>query len=316
MIKTKFKHFSVLLNESINSLNIKKNGIYVDSTFGSGGHSIFILSKLGKNGRLIAIDRDPESVKLGKKIINDNRFFIKNALFSELKDIIEEEKLIGKVNGVLIDLGISSLQLDNPERGFSFLKDGPLDMRMNREIGETASEWLVRSKERDIFNVLKKYGEEKYAKRIAKEIYYYNYNQKHNPLKRTGELVKLIKKTNPRRTYKHSSTRSFQAIRIYINNELEELEKLLKGLLKILAVNGRFCIIAFHSLEDRIIKCFAKKNTKNQFFFKRVSKEYLKNNRNNIPILRFLGKIKPTYLEITKNIRSRSSILYIFEKIK
>lgn len=316
MITTEFKHFSVLLNESINSLNINKNGIYIDSTFGNGGHSVLILSKLGKNGRLIAIDRDPESVKLGKKIIKDNRFFIKNALFSELENIVEEKNLIGKINGVLIDLGVSSLQLDDSKRGFSFMKDGPLDMRMNQNIGETASEWLIRSKEKDIFNVLKKYGEEKFAKRIAKEIYFYNHNCKQGPLKRTKELVNLIKKINPRRKYKNSSTRSFQAIRIHINNELEEIEKLLEGLLRILAINGRFCVITFHSLEDRVIKYFAKKKTRNQFFFKRVSKRYIKTRKNHDPYLRFLGKIKPTNSEIISNIRSRSAMLYIFEKIE
>lgn len=315
MINVKFEHFSVLLNESINALNIIKNGIYIDSTFGSGGHSRLILSKLGKYGKLIAIDRDPESVELGKKLIVDDRFFIKNALFSELGEIVEEKKLVGKINGILVDLGVSSLQLDNPDRGFSFMKDGPLDMRMNQNVGITASKLLMKLKEKEIYKILKKYGEEKFAKKIAKEIYIYN-NSKLGPLSRTLELSSLIKRINPRNKYKNPSTRSFQAIRIYVNDELTEIKKLLNISLKILGINGRLCVISFHSLEDRIIKYFARKNTKNQFFFNRISKKYLRIRENDDFSLRFLGKIKPTNLEIINNKRSRSSILYIFEKIK
>lgn len=312
----KNKHISVLLRESVNGLNIKSNGIYVDASFGMGGHSKLILSKLGTYGRLIAIDRDLESIKIAKKRICDSRFLIKHSLFSQLKKIIKNEGLIGKINGVLLDLGVSSLQLNQPERGFSFTYDGPLDMRMDQTQGQTANEWLMKAKEEEIRNILKIYGEEKFSKKIAKSIILYRFLFRKKPLTNTKQLSDLIKKIYPKtKSKKHPATRTFQAIRIYINNELNELSTILHELLEILSIHGRFSIISFHSLEDKIIKNFLKKYTNNQISFKRKSIKNIKNKFDINPRLRLLGIIQPTFKEIFNNPRSRTAILYLVEKI-
>ncbi|AMA65094.1 Ribosomal RNA small subunit methyltransferase H [Candidatus Arsenophonus lipoptenae] len=310
----KFKHISVLLNESINGLNIKKHGIYIDGTFGMGGHSKLILSRLGCQGKLIAIDRDPYSVLIGKKMITDSRFTIKHIVFSQLYKWIASNKLIGKIDGMLFDLGISSSQLDDPERGFSFIHDGPLDMRMDQTTGISAAEWLMKAKELDIAWVLKNYGEEKFSKRIAKAIVSRNHNLFKKPLTRTKELVELILKVIPKnKKYKHPARRSFQAIRIYINNELLEIVKVLEDSLNILAPKGRLSIISFHSLEDTLVKHFIKKHSQksNIPIGLPLTTIQLKNISN--PILKVLGKIKPTPKEIIENPRSRSAIVRFAE---
>ncbi|CAL1329229.1 16S rRNA (cytosine(1402)-N(4))-methyltransferase RsmH [Candidatus Providencia siddallii] len=316
MIKKQYKHIAVLQEEAINGLNIKPNGIYIDGTFGTGGHSKLILNKLNKNGRLIVIDRDPEAIKIAKSI-KDRRLVIKQGLFSDIINYIKKKELIGKINGILLDFGISSSQLDNPERGFSFTFDGPLDMRMDQTKGQTASQWLMNANVNDIIFVLKTFGEERLCKRIAKAIIEHKNNPKKKPLTRTKHLTNLILKTIPKYTKKHPATRTFQAIRIYINNELEEIKQMLNGTLNILAPQGRISIISFHSLEDRLVKHFIRKNSK------------LLNIPINIPLTKFqieqlslktiqlrdLGKIKPSYKEIKNNPRSRSSILRLAEKI-
>ncbi|WP_348666524.1 16S rRNA (cytosine(1402)-N(4))-methyltransferase RsmH [Arsenophonus symbiont of Ornithomya chloropus] len=311
MINYEFLHITVLLEEAVNVLQLKKNGIYVDATFGRGGHSKLILSRLGKKGRLLAIDRDPKAVMVAKNMITDFRFSIKHANFSQLESLIKKEGLIGKIDGLLLDLGISSHQLDDAKRGFSFLHNGPLDMRMNPEKGQSAASWLMQASESDIAWVLKTYGEERFSKKIAKAIFFRNHYSKKTVLSHTKQLSELIVKIIPfKKNYKHPATRTFQAIRIYINNELEEIKIVLENALNILAPKGRLSIISFNSLEDRLVKRFMKKHSMGSQFPSKLplTDIELKMISAN-PILKILGKIKPTQEEVLKNPRARSSIL-------
>ncbi|MFI4819093.1 MAG: 16S rRNA (cytosine(1402)-N(4))-methyltransferase RsmH [Enterobacterales bacterium] len=310
----KYLHKSVLLKESIKSLKIKPNGIYIDSTFGNGGHSRMILSKLNKYGSLLSIDRDPYSIKEAL-LIKDKRFKIIHGNFSKIYYFISKLNLIGKINGILFDLGMSSAQLDNPKRGFSFMNKGPLDMRMNNTCGQSAYEWLLKTKIKDIEYVLKTYGEEKFYKKISK---YIMYKKKIKPLKDTIELSKIISKAIIfKNRFINPSTKSFQAIRIHINNEIEEISKSLNKIIKILDTGGRLSIISFHSIEHRLIKNFinkfSKKNNNKYLIIKNKNKVKIK--KNNKIKLKKISKIKPSKKEILKNSRCRSSILRVVEKI-
>ncbi|OCG37116.1 MULTISPECIES: 16S rRNA (cytosine(1402)-N(4))-methyltransferase RsmH [Gilliamella] len=306
-----YQHTTVLLNEAVNALNIKKDGIYVDGTFGRGGHSRLILEQLGAQGRLIAIDRDERAEQTALQII-DPRFTFIRGEFSNLYQYIEELELLGEIDGVLLDLGVSSPQLDDPDRGFSFMRDGPLDMRMNNSKGLTASEWLLSSDEDDISWVLKTFGEEKFAKRIARSIVEQN---KISPITRTLELANLIEKATPRKDKnKHPATRSFQAIRIYINSELEEVEQVLNSCLSVLANQGRLAVISFHSLEDRIVKQFISKQSKGPDLPTRLPLTEQQIKQYGSAKLKSLGKIKPNTIEINNNPRSRSAILRVAER--
>ncbi|MFQ0994682.1 16S rRNA (cytosine(1402)-N(4))-methyltransferase RsmH [Gilliamella sp. BG2] len=306
-----YQHTTVLLNEAVNALNIKKDGIYVDGTFGRGGHSRLILEQLGAQGRLIAIDRDERAEQTALQII-DPRFTFIRGEFSNLYQYIEELELLGEIDGVLLDLGVSSPQLDDPDRGFSFMRDGPLDMRMNNSKGLTASEWLLSSDEDDISWVLKTFGEEKFAKRIARSIVEHN---KISPITRTLELANLIEKATPRKDKnKHPATRSFQAIRIYINSELEEVEQVLNSCLSVLANQGRLAVISFHSLEDRIVKQFISKQSKGPDLPTRLPLTEQQIKQYGSAKLKSLGKIKPNTIEINNNPRSRSAILRVAER--
>lgn len=308
-----YQHKTVLLNEAVEALLIKDDGIYVDGTFGRGGHSRLILEKLGAKGKLIAIDRDINAIAESKKI-NDPRFMMIHGEFSKVKSYIEDLDLVGKIDGFLLDLGVSSPQLDDPERGFSFMRDGPLDMRMDISKGIPASEWLMQSSEEDIAWVLKTFGEERFAKRIAKAIVAQSADK---PLTRTRELASLIEQATPiKDRHKHPATRSFQAIRIYINSELEEVELALKDSLNLLADKGRLAIISFHSLEDRIVKQFIAKQSKGPQIPRGLplTEEQIK--QYGSCTLRSLGKVKPSNDEINHNPRSRSAILRIAERIR
>lgn len=252
-----FQHISVLMEETIDALDIKPDGIYIDGTFGRGGHSGEILKKLGENGRLQAIDRDPQAIKAAQRFADDARFSIAHNTFSEIKLVAEEADLIGKVDGILLDIGVSSPQLDDAERGFSFMKDGPLDMRMNPSAGRSAAEWLAVADLEEITWVIKTYGEEKFGRRIAHKILE---TRVHTPITSTAQLAKLIDEAVPvKDKHKHPATRAFQAIRIYINSELEEITTALSASLEVLKPGGRLVVISFHSLEDRIVKQFIKK---------------------------------------------------------
>lgn len=306
------KHITVLLNEAVDGLALKPNGIYIDGTFGRGGHSRLILSKLGANGRLIAIDRDPRAIAEANTI-SDSRFQIVHSAFSAIPEICEKLGLVGKIDGILLDLGVSSPQLDEAERGFSFMRDGPLDMRMDTTKGLSAAEWLAQVTADDLAWVLKTFGEERFAKRIAQAVV--SYNKFANPkISRTLELAKIIEEAVPfKDKYKHPATRSFQAIRIFINSELDELEKALNSALSVLAPQGRLSIISFHSLEDRMVKQFMRKQSKGEAVPKGLPILESELNKN-IP-LKTIGKaMMPTDAEIQANPRSRSAVLRVAEK--
>lgn len=311
------EHITVLLHEAVNGLALKENGIYIDGTFGRGGHSRFILSQLSSNGRLIAVDRDPRAIAEAHKI-QDLRFQIEHNSFSHIPEICDKLNLVGKIDGILLDLGVSSPQLDEAERGFSFMKDGPLDMRMDTTQGLSAEEWLKQVSIEDLTWVLKTFGEERFAKRIATAIVDFNKSAVKNStefLSRTSQLAELISWAVPfKDKHKHPATRSFQAIRIFINSELDELESLLNSALDMLAPEGRLSIISFHSLEDRMVKHFMKKQSKGEDIPKGLPLREDQIQRNQK--LRIIGKaIQPSDAEIQANPRSRSAILRVAEKI-
>ncbi|MGL4746383.1 MAG: 16S rRNA (cytosine(1402)-N(4))-methyltransferase RsmH, partial [Shewanella sp.] len=257
-----FAHLSVLLEETVGGLNIKDDGIYIDGTFGRGGHSRQVLQRLGEKGRLIAIDRDPQAIEAAKQFADDPRFQIVHGGFGQLADYVEDLGLVGKIDGVLLDLGVSSPQLDDAERGFSFLRDGPLDMRMDNSQGETAAQWLARAEIEDMAWVFKTYGEEKNARHIARCI---AADRDKTPFLRTKDLADLIARiTKNKERNKHPATRVFQAIRIYINSELDQIDQALEGALTVLAPQGRLSIISFHSLEDRIVKRFIRRHSQGE----------------------------------------------------
>ena len=311
------EHSTVLLHETVEGLALKENGIYIDGTFGRGGHSRLILSKLADNGKLIAIDRDPKAVAEAKKI-QDPRFHIEHNTFSEILSICEKLGLVGKIDGILLDLGVSSPQLDDAARGFSFMKDGPLDMRMDNSQGLSAAEWLQQVSEQDLAWVLKTFGEERFAKKIAKAIVDYNKSAVQNGgecLTRTLQLAELIAQTVPfKDKHKHPATRSFQAIRIFINAELDELEKVLASALAVLAPGGRLSIISFHSLEDRMVKHFMRKQSQGEAIPKGLPLREDQIQRNQR--LKVIGKaMMPSEDEIAQNPRARSAVLRIAERL-
>lgn len=311
------EHITVLLHEAVNGLALKENGIYIDGTFGRGGHSRLILSQLSSNGRLIAVDRDPRAIAEAHKI-QDLRFQIEHNSFSHIPEICDKLNLVGKIDGILLDLGVSSPQLDEAERGFSFMKDGPLDMRMDTTQGLSAEEWLKQVSIEDLTWVLKTFGEERFAKRIATAIVDFNKSAVKNGtefLSRTSQLAELISQAVPfKDKHKHPATRSFQAIRIFINSELDELESLLNSALDMLAPEGRLSIISFHSLEDRMVKHFMKKQSKGEDIPKGLPLREDQIQRNQK--LRIIGKaIQPSDAEIQANPRSRSAILRVAERI-
>lgn len=305
------EHITVLLHEAVEGLDIKPDGIYVDGTFGRGGHSRLILQHLGPNGRLIAIDRDPQAIAEAAKI-QDPRFEIVHGPFSGITRYLTERGLLGKVDGFLLDLGVSSPQLDDAERGFSFMKDGPLDMRMDPTSGQSAAEWLARADVDDIAWVLKTFGEERFAKKIARAIVHDRVTE---PYVRTRQLAEMIARVNPSKEKgKHAATRSFQAIRIYINSELDEIETALNGALDVLAPHGRLSVISFHSLEDRLVKHFIRKHEKGPEVPHGIplTEAQLAGGRK----LKSIGKaLKPSDHEVNENTRSRSSVLRVAERL-
>ncbi len=301
-------HDSVLFNESLNGLNIKSNGIYIDATIGRCGHTRGILERLGKSGRVIGLDQDIDAIEYAKMNFADPRLSLIHSNFSKLNGQLEKLKLIGKVDGILMDLGISSPQIDNAERGFSFNKDGALDMRMDQSKKLTAAIWLKESSETEIANTLYQYGEEKRSRIIASTIKEY---QKNKDIKSTLELAELIKTVVKPGKNKHPATRSFQAIRIAINDEIKMLSEALNQTLDTLAKNGRLAVITFHSIEDRIVKQFIHKHSRPKQLPKGLP--IISDESNQCP-LKDLGKFKPTNEEIIINRRSRSAILRVVEK--
>ncbi len=306
------QHLSVLFDESLDGLAIKADGTYIDGTFGRGGHSGGILSRLGDNGRLFAIDRDLSAIKAAEKYAADPRFSITHSPFSHMQQVAEQHDIVGQVDGILLDLGVSSPQLDQAERGFSFLRDGPLDMRMDNSSGESAADWLAYAEEKDIAWVLKNYGEEKFSKRIARAIVERRVVE---PLTTTKQLADLVDEAVPRKEdKKHPATRSFQAIRIFVNKELDEITDALNAALDVLKPGGRLVVISFHSLEDRIVKQFMRSQSKGLVVPRGLplTEEQL----NQGIRMKTIGKaIKPGTEEVKHNTRARSSVLRIAERI-
>ncbi|EGQ8649805.1 16S rRNA (cytosine(1402)-N(4))-methyltransferase RsmH [Vibrio cholerae] len=312
-----FQHISVLLNESIEGLAIKPDGIYIDGTFGRGGHSRTILAQLGPQGRLYSIDRDPQAIAEAQKI-DDPRFTIIHGPFSGIAEYAQRYDLVGKVDGVLFDLGVSSPQLDDAERGFSFMKDGPLDMRMDPTSGMPISEWLAQADLDDITWVIREFGEDKHARRIAKAIVEYRENELNEPLTRTSQLAKLISDAAPKsfKEKKHPATRAFQAFRIYINSELEEIDTALRGASDILAPQGRLSVISFHSLEDRMVKRFMRKESQGPEVPHGLPLTQEQIRALGSAKMKTVGKaLKPSDQEVELNPRSRSSVLRVAEKL-
>lgn len=307
-----FNHTTVLLDEAVKGLNLRPDGIYIDATFGRGGHSRLILSQLGTKGRLMAIDRDPAAIAAAVAI-DDPRFSIIHGPFSNLQQYVEDEKLSGYIDGILLDLGVSSPQLDEAERGFSFMRDGPLDMRMDPTEGQSAAEWLMQAVEQDIAFVLKNYGEEKFAKRIARAIVERNRQQ---PMTRTRELAELIAKVIPiRDKHKHPATRSFQAIRIWVNSEIDEIKQALNGAVNVLRAGGRLSVISFHSLEDRLVKQFIRKQSQGVQVPVGMPLTEAQLTALGGKMLKKIAKRVPAEQEISENPRARSAVLRTAERI-
>ena len=307
-----FSHRPVLLDECLDALNIKPEGVYVDATFGRGGHAQEILAKLGPDGRLLGLDKDPQAVATARqKFANDARFSIHHGSFAELAQVVEASGLFGRVNGVLMDLGVSSPQLDDASRGFSFMRDGPLDMRMDNTHGMSASVWLAQAKEAEIARVLKDYGEERFANRIARAIVA---ARQESLIETTGQLAAIIKSVMPKQRDqdKHPATRSFQGIRIFINQELDDLRSCLDRVVEVLASGGRLAVISFHSLEDRIVKRFMRDQARGDDFPSDLPVTVDQLN----PKMRLVGKaIRASNEELDLNPRARSAVLRVAEKV-
>ena len=304
-------HKSVLLEQAVAALLVDGCGPYIDGTFGRGGHSREILSRLDENGRLFALDRDPEAILSGARLAEqDSRFTISRGSFADLQRFADQQQITGKVSGVLLDLGVSSPQLDDASRGFSFQHDGPLDMRMDPDSGISAADWLNSARESDIADVLKRFGEERYARRIARAIVF---NRNQQSITTTGRLAEIVKQAHPRwERDKHPATRVFQGIRIFINQELDSLRQALEQALQVLRVGGHLVVISFHSLEDKIVKKFMSLQTKGDNFPRDlpVTHNQLQ------PTLRIIGKaVRPDDSEIDVNPRARSAIMRVAERI-
>ena len=301
-------HYSVLLQESIELLNIKPDGVYIDGTFGRGGHSRVILEKLGANGKLIAFDKDPEAVEYAKQNFIDSRFKIIHASFASItKQLVDLG--INQIDGILLDLGVSSPQLDNAERGFSFRHDAPLDMRMDNSKGITAAEWLLTASEEEMADVFWRYGEERFSRRIAKAIVR---ERETKILATTTELAKLVEAQIPyKERGKNPATRVFQAIRIQVNNELGDLEQILTDAPQMLALNGRFVVISFHSLEDRLVK-----TAFNEFATADKLPKWAMVTGEEAEFGVIAKKVRASMAEIDENSRSRSAVLRCLERLK
>ncbi len=304
-------HQPVLLSEALHALAIQPDGVYVDATFGRGGHALAILQQLGPFGKLLAMDKDPDAIAFAKhSFANDPRFTIEHGSFAKLSDFILQQGVMGQVNGILFDLGVSSPQLNNPERGFSFLHAGALDMRMDSSKGLSAAELLATITELQLATILWEYGEERYSRRIARAIIM---ARSEAPITTTTRLAEIIAKAHPAwQKGKHPATRSFQAIRIAINQELTDLSAGLLHSLKALNVHGRLAVISFHSLEDRIVKQFMQHHESGDTF---PAKLPIK--KASIPshFKRIGSAIKPNMQEIASNPRARSAVLRIGEKL-
>lgn len=304
-------HDSVLLHEAIAALQIKATGCYVDATFGRGGHTRKMLEELAMDGRVFASDKDPTAIAFGQQAFADDaRLRLWHMGFNALKPALEAEQLLGEIDGLLFDLGVSSPQLDQAERGFSFAKTGPLDMRMNPTAGQPVSEWLADIAESDLAHIIKSYGEERFAKRVARAI---KHRLETQAITTTTELADIVSGAVPtREPGKHPATRTFQALRIAVNGELTELTEALQDALALLKPGGRLVVVSFHSLEDRIVKRFFREQAAGDPYPKSlpVTQDALN------PKLKIIGKaLKPSEQEIQHNVRARSAVMRVAEKL-
>nr|WP_279036530.1 16S rRNA (cytosine(1402)-N(4))-methyltransferase RsmH [Snodgrassella alvi] len=303
-------HVTVLLNEAVAGLQVQPAGVYVDGTFGRGGHSRLILSQLGKDGRLVVFDKDPQAIAVAQELARqDARVLVVHEGFSALKRSLQQLG-ISQINGALFDLGISSPQIDDAGRGFSFRFDAPLDMRMDTTRGQSAAQWLAVAEEQDIHEVIKNYGEERFSRQIARAIVA---QREQSPITTTGQLARLVAQVvRTRERGQDPATRTFQAIRIFINRELEEITVVLPQVMECLVAGGRMAVISFHSLEDRIVKRFMQQHSKpaplpRWAVVKEAEREQ--------PPLRLIGKAqKPAPAEIEVNPRARSAVLRVAER--
>lgn len=302
---TQAEHVSVLLAESVSALSVRADGSYLDGTFGRGGHSREILSRLSPSGKLIAVDKDPAAEASALSLANDPRFHFEPGSFADISRIVTDNSL----DGILLDLGVSSPQLDDAQRGFGFSGDGPLDMRMDTRTGMTAAQWLASAPEQDIADVIKTYGEERFGKRMAAAIVK---ARAESPITGTRQLANIIAEANPKwEPHKHPATRAFQAIRIFINRELEDLELALECMVDKLVVGGRLVVISFHSLEDRIVKRFMRDQARGIQLPRHVPVVDSDAGKT----LNLVGKaMKPSNEEIARNPRSRSAVMRIAER--
>tara|TARA_B110000037_G_scaffold206304_1_gene252102 strand:- start:100 stop:1047 length:948 start_codon:yes stop_codon:yes gene_type:complete len=315
-MSTESLHHTVLLNEAVDALLAQSDErdepqIYIDGTFGRGGHSKAILKKLPANARLIAFDRDPEAIAVANALqTEDERLEPKHSAFGEMSAVLGDMGLMGRVDGLLLDLGVSSPQLDDAERGFSFMRDGPLDMRMDTTQGISAAQWINSASETEIADVLYHYGEERHSRRMARRVVA---ERTISPILRTGVLAEMIKEANPSwERDKHPATRAFQGIRLFINRELEQLELALDQALEILRPGGLFVVISFHSLEDRIAKRFIAKHARGDGFPRGLPVAQSQLN----PKVKPQSKaIKPSRDEIDRNPRARSAVMRVAAKL-
>ncbi len=304
-------HQAIMVTEVLEGLQVQPEGIYVDATFGRGGHAKAILNALGPNGRLLVMDRDPVAIEVAQALAeSDSRVSVRHSPFSKLYAFCQDKGVVGKIKGVLLDLGVSSPQLDTADRGFSFRLDGPLDMRMDPTVGISAAQWINEVDEQDISEVLKMYGEERFHKRMAHAIVE---AREITPIKTTLELANIVSKANPAwEKHKHPATRAFQAIRLFVNNELGELSECLDQILKVLAPKGRLAVLSFHSLEDRIVKQFIQKHERGDEHPRGLPIPFAELNQQ---LKRVGKKTKATEAEVQDNPRSRSAVLRIAERV-
>jgi 16S rRNA (cytosine1402-N4)-methyltransferase len=305
------QHVPVLLEEALAALEVRIGGRYLDATFGRGGHTAAILERVGQEGRVIAIDRDPDAIRAGRERFgSDARLTLVNSPFSQLSSVTHGVGLEGQLDGVLLDLGVSSPQLDDATRGFSFSQEGPLDMRMNNSAGVTAADWLARAPEHEIVRVIREFGEERFAKRIAGAIVA---QREQAPITTTTQLAQIVAAAvRTREPGKHPATRTFQAIRILVNREFDEIEAALAGTLTALRPGGRLAVISFHSLEDALVKRFIQRNSQEDPIFAGLPEVPVHAR----PKLRRIGKaVHPSDAEVQRNPRSRSSIMRVAERV-
>ena len=305
------EHSTVLLHEAIDALVIDPDGLYVDGTFGRGGHTAELLSRLSVKGSVIAIDKDLDAIAAGnKRFTNDDRLSLVHGTFADLSNIVEQVDKQGCVSGVLLDLGVSSPQLDQAERGFSFLRDGPLDMRMDTSSGLSAAEWIASADEKEIAKVIKEYGEERFARRMAAAIVR---ERAETPIERTVQLAKILADAHPAwERGKHPATKAFQAIRIFLNRELADLEALLEQVIDSLAIGGRLVVISFHSLEDRRVKRFIRDQNRGIKLPKNLP---IPDVDRGVRLIKVGKAIKPSEVEVENNVRARSAVMRIAERV-